>query len=219
MIRLAVFDLDGTLIDSRLDLCLAVNHALRALGLAERTLAEVTGFIGEGAVRLLERATAPRRDLTERAIALWREHYEAHLLDNTVLYPGLEDLVSRAAFPLAVMTNKPGAMARRILEGLGIGQAFVEVVGADEAPRKPSPDGLRAILGRQGVSSSDAVLVGDSLVDLETARAVPVPFVGVGWGLVPPAELVAAGALTIAPTAAELARILGMPAGASPRTG
>jgi len=211
VIRLAIFDLDGTLVDSRLDLCLSVNHALRALGQKERPVEEVSTFIGEGAVRLLERAVSPRLELTKPAVALWQEHYEAHLLDHTVLYPGLEELIRASPIPLAVITNKPGRMARRILTGLGVGAHFVEVVGGDEAPRKPSPDGLRAILARQKVTSEKAVLVGDSLVDLATAQAVPLPFLGVSWGLVHPDELAAQGA-PVARTADELARALGFAA-------
>src|SRR6185369_4235015 len=107
VIRLAIFDLDGTLVDSRLDLSLAVNHALRVVGLPERTLDEVASFVGEGAVKLVERAVAPRVDLVGPALAAWWEHYEAHLLDNTVLYPGLAELLAEAPCALAVHTNKP----------------------------------------------------------------------------------------------------------------
>ncbi len=212
MIRLAIFDLDGTLVDSRLDLCLSVNHALRLLGLPERTLEEVSSFIGEGAARLVERAVAPRLDLQARALAAWREHYREHLLDHTVLFPGLPELLARAGFALAVHTNKPGDMARRILDALGVGDRFAAVVGGDEAPRKPDPGGTRAILERLGTAPAEAVLVGDSLVDLATARAVPLRFVAVGWGLSPPSALAAAGADTIAADASELASALGLPA-------
>ena len=210
MIRLAIFDLDGTLVDSRLDLCLAVNHALRVVGLPERTLTEVSSFIGEGATRLVERAVAPRLDLRDRALAAWREHYQEHLLDHTVLFPGVADLLARATFALAVHTNKPGDMARTILRGLGLGDRFAEVLGGDEAPRKPDPGGTRAILERRGVAASDAVLVGDSLVDLATARAVPLRFVAVGWGLAAPEALARAGAGVIAEGPAQLASALGL---------
>lgn len=212
MIRLAIFDLDGTLVDSRLDLCLSVNHALRVVGLPERTLEEVSSFVGEGAARLLERAVAPRLDLQARALAAWREHYREHLLDHTVLFPGVAGLLARAGFALAVHTNKPGDMARRILDGLGVGDRFAAVVGGDEAPRKPDPGGTRALLERLGTAPAEAVLVGDSLVDLETARSVPLRFVAVGWGLSPPSALLAAGADTIAADASELASALGLPA-------
>jgi phosphoglycolate phosphatase len=208
MIRLAVFDLDGTLVDSKRDLCLAVNHALRVVGLPERSLEEVSSFVGEGAARLVERAVAPRLDLRDRALAAWREHYQEHLLDHTVLFPGIAALLARARFALAVHTNKPGQMARKILGGLGVGERFVDVVGGDEAPRKPDPSGTRAILGRRGVAPSEAVLVGDSLIDLETARAVPLRFLAVGWGLVAPEQLAAAGAASIARSTPELAAAL-----------
>jgi phosphoglycolate phosphatase len=208
VIRLAVFDLDGTLVDSKLDLCLAVNHALRVVRLPERTLEEVSSFIGEGAARLVERAVAPRLDLRDAALGAWRDHYQEHLLDHTVLFPGMGELLARAHFPLAVHTNKPGQMARKILDGLGVRDRFVEVVGGDEAPRKPDPAGTRAILERSGVAAAEAVLVGDSLVDLETARAVPLRFLAVGWGLVSPEQLASAGAPEIARSASELVAAL-----------
>ncbi len=209
MIRLAIFDLDGTLVDSQLDLCLAVNHALREVGLPERTLAEVSSFVGEGAAKLVERAVEPRLELRDRALAAWWEHYQEHLLDHTVLFPGLAELLASAPFALAVHTNKPGRLARKILTGLGVYDRFVEVVGGDEAPRKPDPEGTRGILHRQGVLPSEAVLVGDSLIDLQLARAAPLRFVAVGWGLVAPERLSRAGSTAIVRTASELAAALG----------
>jgi phosphoglycolate phosphatase len=208
VIAFALFDLDGTLIDSKLDLCLAVNHALRTVGLPERTLDEVASFVGEGAQRLVERAVNPRKELLAPALEAWWAHYTAHLLDHTVLFPGLAELLARAPFHMAVHTNKPGRMAREILRGLGVLDRFVEVVGGDEAPRKPSPDGIHAILKRAGVAPQDAVLVGDSLIDLATARNVPLRFVGVSWGLVEPERLEAEGARPCR-DAGELAAALG----------
>ncbi len=209
MTRLVVFDLDGTLVDSRLDLCLAVNHALSSLGLRERSVEEVTTFVGEGAARLVERAVAPYHHLRDAALAAWWEHYQAHLLDHTVLYPGVAELLAAARIPLAVHTNKPGRLARAILEGLGVAERFVEVVGGDEAPRKPDPSGIRAILLRHGVAPEEAALVGDSLVDLATARAVPMRFVAAGWGgFVDPKDLAAAGADVLVTTPAELGPLL-----------
>ena len=209
MTRLAIFDLDGTLVDSGLDLCLAVNHALRTVGLPERSLEEVSGFVGEGAARLVERAVAPRLDLRDAALAAWWEHYQVHLLDHTVLFPGLAELIASVPVPLAVHTNKPGRMARAILQGLGVAARFKVVVGGDEAPRKPDPEGTRRILEQLGVAPAEAVLVGDSLVDLATARAVPVRFIPVAWGLVSPERLVAAGAPPPVRTPGELRSALG----------
>lgn len=197
MIRAALFDLDGTLIDSVADLGHAVNHALRRLGLPQRPLAEIATFVGEGAALLVERAVAPRVELRDVALELWWEHYREHLLDHTVLYPGIAEVLDAARVPLAVHTNKPGELARRILAGLGVLDRFAAVVGGDEAPRKPDPSGTRALLTRLGVAPGEAVYVGDSVIDVELARAVPMRLVSVTWGLVPEPRLLAAGAGTM----------------------
>lgn len=194
MTEAVLFDLDGTLIDSVQDLALAVNHALSGLGLPERPIAEISGFVGEGARRLLERSVGARAELVEPALTLWWEHYQEHLLDHTALYPGIAGLLEAARVPLAVHTNKPGALARRILDGLGVLDHFVAVMGGDEAPRKPDPAGTRILLGRMGISGAEALYVGDSVIDLELARAVPLLVASVTWGLVPEERLVAAGA-------------------------
>jgi phosphoglycolate phosphatase len=209
VIRAAIFDLDGTLIDSALDLALSVNHALRGVGLPERPLAEIATFAGEGATRLLERAVAPRLDLLEPALARWWEHYPAHLLDHTALFAGVADVLGAARVPLGVHTNKPGRLARRILDGLGVLSRFAEVVGGDEAPRKPDPAGTLGLLARLGVAPAEAVYVGDSAVDVEMARAVPMRLVAVTWGLVPEARLRAAGATALVREPAELLPFVG----------
>lgn len=206
--RLAVFDLDGTLVDSLGDLHASVNHALEALGLPPRSVAEVRGYVGEGARVLLERSVAPRADLVDEALALWRPHYEAHLLDRTRPYPGVPELLAGASGRLAVLTNKPGAMARRILDGLGLLGRFSEVVGGDEAPRKPDPAGLLGIVARAGLAPGDSLLVGDSLVDAATARAGGVPFVAVTWGLTSRERLAGAGATAVVDAPSELRRWL-----------
>ncbi len=197
MTEAVLFDLDGTLIDSVQDLALAVNHALSGLGLPERPIAEISGFVGEGARRLLERSVGARAELVEPALTLWWEHYQEHLLDHTALYPGIAGLLEAARVPLAVHTNKPGALARRILDGLGVLDHFVAVMGGDEAPRKPDPAGTRILLGRMGISGAEALYVGDSVIDLELARAVPLLVASVTWGLVPEERLVAAGAIML----------------------
>jgi phosphoglycolate phosphatase len=208
-LKLAVFDLDGTLVDSREDLYLAVSHALSELGLPARTRDEVVGFVGDGAVALVSRAIAPREHLLESAIALWREHYARHLLDHTRLYPGIAAVLGSARVPLAVHTNKPGAMARKILDGLGVLSRFSVVVGGDEAARKPDPSGLLGICQRVGVPPGETVLVGDSLVDHATALAAGVRFVPVSWGFVPMATLAAGGAGGFVQDAAGLLPLVG----------
>ncbi len=205
MTRLAVFDLDGTLVDSLDDLHASVTHALRAVGLPPRTREEVRGFVGEGARILLARAVEPRGELVERALAAWRAHYEAHCLDRTRPYPGIDALLAGAGRALAVHTNKPGAMARKILAGLGLLPRFAAVLGGDEAARKPDPMGLLEIMARIGAAPGDTVLVGDSRHDVAAARAAGVAMVAVTWGLSSRADLAEAGATAFADTAADLA--------------
>jgi phosphoglycolate phosphatase len=208
-VKLCVFDLDGTLVDSREDLYLAVAHALSELGLPARTREEVVSYVGDGAVALVSRAIAPREHLLESALALWREHYAHHLLDHTRLYPGIAAVIGSARIPLAVHTNKPGGMARRILEGLGVLPRFSVVVGGDEAARKPDPSGLLGICSRLGVPPGEAVLVGDSVVDHTTAVAAGIRFVPVSWGFVPMTTLSAAGASGFIQDAAGLLPFVG----------
>ncbi len=205
MSRLAVFDLDGTLVDSVEDLHASVNHALAAVGLPPRSLAEVRSFVGEGARVLLAKAVAPRDELLEPALAAWRPHYAAHCLDRTLPYPGVGPLLAGAGRTLAVLTNKPGEMSRKILDGLGLLQRVAVVIGGDEAPRKPDPTGLLEIMARVGATAADTVFVGDSRHDVETARRAGVAMVAVTWGLATRDELVRAGASVFARSAAELA--------------
>jgi phosphoglycolate phosphatase len=203
--RLAVFDLDGTLVDSVDDLHASVTHALATLGLPPRSREEVRSFVGEGARVLLARAVAPRDELIEPALAAWRVHYAEHCLDRTLPYPGIPALLAGAGRTLAVLTNKPGAMARKILDGLGLLGHFAAVVGGDEAPRKPDPTGLRELMVRVGSTPPGTVLIGDSRHDVETARAAGVEVVAVTWGLGSRAELARAGATRFAESAADLA--------------
>jgi phosphoglycolate phosphatase len=207
--KLAILDLDGTLVDSLDDLHASVNHALAALGLPLRSREEVHGFVGEGARRLVERAVAPREDLLEPALAAWRAHYEVHCLDRTRAYPGLEALLARAGCTLAVHTNKPGGMARKILAGLGLLPRFAAVTGGDEAPRKPDPAGALALMARAAASPAETVLVGDSRVDGATARAAGIAFVAVTWGFGSRAELAGENPVAIVNDPAELAAWLG----------
>ena len=205
---LVVFDLDGTLVDSLDDLHASVNHALRVVGLPPRSREEIHGFVGEGVRLLLARAVAPHDHLVEPALAAWGPHYEAHCVDRTRPYPGVEALLAGAGRALAVNTNKPGALARRILAGLGLLPRFAAVVGGDEAPRKPDPTGLREIMARVGATPDETVFVGDSRIDVAVARAAGVPMIAVTWGYGSRAELAAAGATTFAESAADLARLV-----------
>ena len=188
-----VFDLDGTLVDSRLDLAQAVNLARAELGLSPLAVAEVLGMVGEGARNLVRRALggAPEPELLERGFAAFLRHYDRVCLDRTRPFPGVDALLERlsARLPLAVLTNKPERFSRRIVEHLGWGRRFERVVGGDTlATRKPDPEGLRAIAARLGAPPAALLLVGDSRIDARTADAAGSGLVLVSWGFASPAE-------------------------------
>jgi phosphoglycolate phosphatase len=204
-VRVAILDLDGTVLDTLDDLVSSVNAALAEVGLPPRPRDTIRQLVGEGARRLVSRAVAPREDLVEPALAAWWRHYEAHLLDRTRPYPGVPEALAQAGRTLAIHTNKPGRLARRILDGLGLSPRFAEVLGGDEAPRKPDPAGTLGLLARLGARPEDAIFVGDSRVDVETARNAGLPMVAVTWGFRPREELVEAGAVHFVSSASELA--------------
>ncbi|HJR59259.1 MAG TPA: HAD-IA family hydrolase [Vicinamibacterales bacterium] len=175
MIRLAVFDLDGTLVDSRRDLADAANALVIELGGAAIPERAIGDMVGEGAAVLVRRVLteaglkADVHDALPRFLAL----YDARLFDHTRPYDGIVETLEtlRARLPLAVLTNKPQAATDRMLEGLGLARFFRAAIGGDTAlGRKPDPAGLIELAGRAGVDAGSTVLVGDSPIDLETAR-------------------------------------------------
>jgi phosphoglycolate phosphatase len=175
-LRLVVFDLDGTLIDSRRDLAAAANALIVERGGRPLPVEAITSMIGEGAPLLMRRAMAAAGLEPDIRSALPRflELYDERLLVHTRLYDGtreaLEKLASRAA--LAVLTNKPQRPTERILDGLRIAQYFRWVVGGDSPHgRKPDPAGLQHLMSVADAGVNDTIMVGDSAIDLRTARA------------------------------------------------
>ena len=205
MSRLAILDLDGTLLDTLDDLAASVNHALAVVGRPARTRSEIESFVGEGARLLLERAVAPHAELAAPALAAGWRHYDEHCLDRTRPFPGIPELLTRSGRRLAVHTNKPGRAARHLFKGLGLLDRFAVVIGGDEAPRKPDPAGTLDIMRRLGARPEDTVFIGDSPTDVRTARNAGVTMVGVTWGFRPQAELRAAGAVHVVDRVAGLA--------------
>lgn len=176
MIDLIVFDLDGTLIDSSRDLADAVNALVVECGGAPLTLEQVTAMVGEGAAVLVRRAlsAAALDPDTPGALARFLAHYDERLTTHTRPYPGMPEALSAlraAGTTLAVLTNKPQRQTLAILERLGLAAAFAHVIGGDtRAGRKPDPAGLLGIVGRSGAAPGTTMLVGDSPIDLATAR-------------------------------------------------
>ncbi len=207
---LIIFDLDGTLVDSRADLAAATNRALRDLGLPSRPVEEIVGFVGDGLLKLLERALGGP-DRVEEARPRFEHHYRAGLLDRTLPYPGIDNLVRALARDrvLSVASNKPGPMARDLVAGLGWSSCMPQVVGGgDVAALKPAPDMVEHLWERTGCRRDRTVLVGDMEVDFELARIVGIPFVGVVWGFAGAERLRGAGVDRIATTADDLADFL-----------
>lgn len=174
MPRAVLFDLDGTLVDSRADLALGVNLTRVDLGLPPLDPGLVAGYVGDGVRRLLERALPECPERLEEALALNRGHYGAHLLDATRLYPGAAralDALADLGFALAVVTNKPAEFTRPILEGLGVLDRFAAVVAGGDAPAlKPDPAPLRLALEACGCGPEGSWIAGDHRTDLEAGR-------------------------------------------------
>ncbi len=189
--RLVIFDLDGTLIDSKLDLAHAVNAARAHLGLPALEFELIYSYVGNGAPVLIRRAlgaSATEQDV-ERALAWFLAWYGEHKLDNTCLYPGVRDALDRlqtAGIPLAVLTNKPVRISQAIVNGLGVGGHFFRVYGGNSFPdKKPNPIGVETLMAESGVERAHALVVGDSGVDVRTARNARVQVYGVNYGFAP----------------------------------
>src|SRR6201981_2156085 len=173
-VRALIFDLDGTLIDSKQDLIRSVNAMLEEMGREKLHEDTISGYIGHGAPKLVARAlgNGATEQEREQALRFFLAHYEAHKLDATCPYPGVaEALKELREFSMAVLTNKPVRVSRRILEGLGLAKYFRTVYGGDSfETKKQAPLGARKILHEFGVAPQEAMLIGDSEVDVQTAR-------------------------------------------------
>lgn len=185
-VRALIFDLDGTLIDSKRDLIHSVNAMLVEMG--RETLHEdtIAGYIGRGAPQLVAQALGDGAGEEERGRALkfFLGYYEEHKMDSTSAYPGVpEALEELRGLPMAVLTNKPVRISVRILEALGLGKFFRAVYGGNSfQTKKPDPQGARKILTEFGASPNEAALIGDSEVDVQTARNAGTLAVAVNYG-------------------------------------
>lgn len=186
-IRLLIFDLDGTLIDSRLDLVHSVNATLDHLGRPQLPHETIESYVGNGVAALVHRALGPGASEEEARTAqeFFLPYYRSHMLDHTVLYPGVrEALDSLRGVTMAVLTNKPVRFSEEILVGLDAARYFRFIYGGNSFTcKKPDPIGVQTLLRDIGVSSSQAMMVGDSAVDIRTARNASIWSCGVTYGL------------------------------------
>ena len=207
----AVFDLDGTLVDSAPDIHAALDRLMAGLGLPGFTRPEVVGMIGDGVRVLVERALAARgRPFEETALAAFSTDYTARAAEETALFPGIAAVLAgleAAGWRLAVCTNKPAAATAALLGALGLEGRFAAVGGGDSFPtRKPDPAHVLATLALAGGRADRAVMIGDHRNDVVAATGAGLPCIFAGWGYGPPA--MAEGAAAVASRPAELATLL-----------
>lgn len=199
-IQLVIFDLDGTLIDSRLDLVHSVNAALRHIGRPELPDDVIASYVGDGAPVLIQRALGGEKvdeALVRKGLEFFLSYYRAHKLDHTTVYPGVAAAlaaIQNLAVPssngsprkLAVLSNKPVIPSKAIIDALGLGQFFSQVYGGNSfSTKKPDPEGARRLLEEYGVQPQQAAIIGDSHVDVNTGRNAGMVTVGVTYGFAP----------------------------------
>lgn len=215
MKKLVIFDLDGTLLNTIADLGDACNYALRTLGYSEHALATYNYMVGNGVRKLIERAEPDADPETlEHLLNLFRQYYDEHSTDHTVPYPGIPELLVKLhenGVAIAVATNKYQAAVDKIIPHFFPDIPFVAVLGqTDDRPVKPDPSIVFAALNQHPTPKADVLFVGDSAVDIETARRACVESVGVTWGFRPMSELRGAYADHIVSDPAEILTIAGV---------
>jgi len=185
-VRALIFDLDGTLIDSKLDLALSVNATLAELGRNPLPHEQIFSYVGQGAPALIARALGgdSSEEDCQLGLEFFIKYYSAHKLDNTILYPGVrETLDALKGMPMAVYTNKPVRVSRSIIQELGVAGHFRHVYGGNSFERKkPDPMGVESILREFGAAPTQVMIVGDSEVDVQTARNAGTWVCGVTYG-------------------------------------
>ncbi|MGD0931255.1 MAG: HAD-IA family hydrolase [Candidatus Korobacteraceae bacterium] len=193
-IRLVLFDLDGTLIDSERDLTASVNAMLIKYGRKELPIEVIGSYIGDGAPTLIRRALGDPadREFLQEALNYFLLHYREHKLDSTRPYAGIQSALEQIggsdgrSRKLAVLTNKPVRVSRDILAGLGLAGSFFQVYGGNSfETKKPDPLGANIMMKEAGVAPEETVMVGDSQVDILTARNAGLWSVGVTYGFAP----------------------------------
>ncbi|MBI1820822.1 MAG: HAD-IA family hydrolase [Nitrospirae bacterium] len=189
---LLMFDLDGTLLDTKEDLARSVNLCLKELGFPEKDHQAIYGYIGDGVRKLLGKAIGIESGpVFENAIHVFRKHYMDHLLDTTRFYPGMEKVLEHFKHKLlAVVTNKPADYTSRIIDGLGIRNHFSLISGSVPGGKlKPDPQMLSDVMDDLEISPNRALMVGDGVNDILAARSAGAKSCAVGYGLTLPERL------------------------------
>lgn len=194
-IRLLVFDLDGTLVDSRLDLIHSVNAMLHYIDRPQLDGEMIASYVGDGAPALVGRALGNTADaaLQRTALEYFLGYYRLHKLDHTTVYAGIPETLARLAEPrnggqriMAVLSNKPVNPSRDIVRALGLGDFFVQVYGGNSfATKKPDPLGVQTILQETGITAAQALMIGDSSIDVLTGQNAGLWTCGVTYGFAP----------------------------------
>ena len=213
--KAVVFDMDGTILDTLEDLRSSVNHALREHGLPERSSAEIRSFLGSGMVYLIHRAVPEGTDPETEAsvLASHKAYYPMHCAEQTKPYPGICELLSSlrdAGILTAVVSNKSDPNVQALVKDYFDGLFTVAVGARDGIPRKPSPELVEIALSELGVSKSDAVYIGDSDIDVATARNAGLSMITVLWGFRDKPQLIEAGAERFAENMDDVKRMLGV---------
>lgn len=188
LVKLLIFDLDGTLVDSRLDVANAIRHAWEQLGRAPPPHEVIYRFVGNGIQRSIERILGIQApDRIEQAIQLYRLHYDQHLLDHTVLYPHVEETLDAFSHKKkAIISNKRQEPSVAILKGLGISHHFNMILGGDQVEeKKPAPEAVLRALDQLEVAPREAIIIGDSPDDIQAGRAAGLFTCGVTYGFHP----------------------------------
>jgi len=193
--QLLIFDLDGTLADTRADLATGINRMRAHYNLPPLPLETVTGYIGDGIRKLVERSLQGAAVDVDEALALNKKCYAEHLLDETALYPGVADGLRRlaeAGHALAVLSNKPGDPSRIILKHLGVDRLFFRIIGGGDVPNlKPATDGISALMEESGAVAESVWMIGDHHTDLEVAHNAGIKSGFVTYGIGNPGEFTA----------------------------
>lgn len=195
MLKLLIFDLDGTLADTSLDLTTAINYAVEPFGTGPYSIEETKMMVGSGITKLLhslvpEKAVSkddPKTDPFEQVSRRFLSYYSAHLLDNTTAYPNVkETLLKLSSYKKVVLTNKREGFSKEILKGIGLLDLFDIILGSDSvAEKKPSPVPILNIMEHLGVSRDETIIIGDSNFDISAGKAAGIQTIAVTYGFRP----------------------------------